>query len=119
MPTVFVNGPLSPKKQERISTLTSATGLTAANLLNQEGATGAISNRQHRVQEVLITVEAADIRWTCTGTAPTTTATTAVGHLAVAGDSICLTGYEAIANFKAINAVNASGSIIAVTYFFT
>ena len=48
--------------------------------------------------KAFITVETDSIRWTCDGTTPTS----AVGHLAAAGDIIEIEGIANVAAFKAI-----------------
>lgn len=115
-----VNGPRLAYAHEKITTLTSATSLTAStyNVARSAQSGGYDSfDRTKRPLEAHITVETADIRWTADGTTPTVTAGTALGHIASAGDIITLIGYNNIANFKAINAVASSGSAIRVTYF--
>ena len=60
----------------------------------------------------LITVETADIRFTEDGTLAGTTAASGMGHLMVVGQSYVVRGAYNIKNFSAINAVNASGSVL-------
>src|SRR5687767_1523443 len=112
----FINGNKTPYAHEKISTLTSSTGLTAANL-TETVSTNPPFDRTRPADEVLISVETASIRWTCDGTVPTVTADTGIGHLATAGEKLLITGYTAIKNFRAINAVAASGAAIQATYF--
>jgi len=66
----------------------------------------------------LITVETADVRFTLSGVLAGTTALSAMGHLMVTGQSYVIRGAHNIKNFKAINAVNASGSVIKYTLFY-
>ncbi|HYE78032.1 MAG TPA: hypothetical protein VEI97_08605 [bacterium] len=117
MARVHVNGPLRARDFERITATTASVGFTAAKM-DKEVTVNDPFSRIRRVAEVVITVETADIRWTCDGTTPTTTATTAIGHLAQAGDDIVLTGYDNIKAFRCINAVASSGSALSVTFFF-
>jgi len=70
------------------------------------------------MKAALITVETADIRFTLDGTAPTTTATTAIGHLMTSGQNYVVRGWENIRNFKCINAVGSSGAVVKATYFY-
>ena len=70
------------------------------------------------MKAALITVETADIRFTMDGTTPTTTATTAVGHLMVSGQSYVVRGWENIRNFRCINAVASSGAVVRASYFY-
>jgi hypothetical protein len=52
------------------------------------------------------------------GTTPTITASTAIGHLASAGDAILLTGYAQISAFRCINAVASNSASIQATFLF-
>lgn len=120
MAVVYTSGVLKARKHEKITTLTSATGLTSTNY-SIDGPVGpdAKARKQLQAEEAIVTVEVADIRWTIDGTTPVVTATSnGVGHLASAGDVLTITGAENIANFKAINAVNAAGSFIRATFLF-
>lgn len=119
MPVVQINGPLIARGQEVLegSTLTLVVGLTAAKHTTAVTTNDPYSLRR-LAKEVLITVESADVRWTCDGSTPTVTAGTGVGHLASAGDAILLTGFENIAKFRLINAVASNGARVNVTYFF-
>ena len=54
-----------------------------------------------------LTVETAQIRWTCDGTTPTTT----VGNPMDAGDSIVISGAQNIKQFRAIRTGGTSGSL--------
>lgn len=116
MATTHVNGPRLAYASERLGTLTSSTGLTAANYKQAVTTTSAAVDLQRLAEEALITVETADIRYTTDGTTPTTTATTAIGHLASAGTVISLVGYQNIKNFRAINAVASSGAAVYATF---
>jgi hypothetical protein len=119
MAVLFVNGVLKARKHERIDTLTSSTGFTSSNYDVTDGIAGNDANwKVLRAEEVVITVETADIRWTVDGSTPTVTSGTGNGHLASAGDVISITGYENIQNFKAINAVASSGAKLRVSFFF-
>jgi len=119
MPSVQVNGPYTAKQFEILegSTLTAAVGLTASKY-DVAVTTLAPYDKVRHAKEALITVEAADLRWTCDGTTPTLTSGTGAGHIAGNGDAILLSGYDMIKNFKAINAVASNGVRMQVTYFF-
>ena len=71
-----------------------------------------------QMKAALITVETADIRFTLDGTTPTTTATTAIGHLLTNGNNLMIRGWMNIRNFKCINAVNASGATVKCTFLY-
>lgn len=114
MPTTYVNGTRQAYGVEKVSTLTSSTGLTEANYLQNVDIAGA-SARQ--AQEVMISVETGAIRYTVDGTTPTTTATTGIGHLAQPGDILVIAGYQNIKNFRAINAVASNGAELRVTFY--
>lgn len=120
MASTFVNGPRLAYDHEKISTLTSSTGLTATKYaVGNTFAAGETNtfDKVRRAEEVFISVETADIRYTIDGTTPTVTAGTGIGHLATSGSTITIVGFEAISKFRAINAVASSGSAIQATYF--
>jgi hypothetical protein len=117
MPAVSLGGAFKARSHEKVSTLTSAIGFTSTKY-EYNPSTETPSTRVLQAEEVTITVETADIRWTCDGTTPTVTSGTALGHIASAGDVITLTGYDNIKNFKAINAVGASGATLRATFWF-
>jgi hypothetical protein len=100
---------------ERISTLTSATALTAGTYDKADTTHLEYSGVKHPVGAE-ITVEAADIRYTADGTTPTVTVGTGLGHLKTPGETIYLVSYDEIVAFRAINAVGSSGAAIVVTY---
>ena len=116
MATTYINGARQAYTSERLATLTSSTGLTSTNYRQVVTTTSTLVDQVRYAEEVLITVETADIRYTIDGTTPTTTATTALGHLASAGTVISIAGHQNIKNFRAINAVASSGSAIYATY---
>jgi hypothetical protein len=95
---------------EKLSTgLTSSVGFTAAKLLYK----GNIA------RSVLITVETAAVRFTMDGTAAVVTATAGgTGHLLDIGQSFIVRGQESIRNFRAINAVASTGSVIFCSFYF-
>lgn len=97
---------------ESLTTAT-AVGFTSAKILP---TTGSYAGTQARA--ALISVETADIRLSIDGTTPTTTATTAVGHLLSAGSSWEILGEKNIANFLCINAVASSGAVVKCTFLF-
>lgn len=78
------------------------TALTSATY-NPDGEPGAV--------RAVLTLEAAQIRWTYDGTAPTTT----VGHLMETGEKIALDGAETIRQFRAIR-TGATSGVLHVTY---
>jgi hypothetical protein len=98
---------------ETITTLTSAKGFTSSKILP---TTGNFAGK--RAKFALVSVETADIRYTVDGTTPTVTAGTGAGHLVTSGTYLVIRGEHNINNFMCINAVNASGANIKVTYFF-
>ncbi len=97
---------------ESLTTAT-ATGPTSAKILPTTG-----NFAGQRARSMIISVEVADIRFTIDGTTPTTTATTAIGHLLPSAASYEIHGEQNVANFKCINAVNASGALVKCTYLF-
>lgn len=96
---------------ETLSTGT-AIGFTSAKILPTTG-----NFAGQRARAVLISAEG-DVRFTIDGTTPTTTATTAVGHLLEDGSSWGVCGEQNVANFRCINAVAASGAKVKCTFFF-
>lgn len=118
MAATFVNGSKTPYAHEKITGMTSSTGLTAANYKqNLNASVNAPYDKNRYADEVFISVETADIRATFDGTTPTVTAGTALGHLFSAGSTITLVGMDAISKFRAINAVDANGASLRVTYW--
>jgi hypothetical protein len=119
MPSVTVNGALIARAHEVLSgaTLTASVGLTASNY-DSAVTTNDPFSRIRRAEEVLITIESADVRWTCDGTTPTVTAGTGVGHIAGDGDAILLSGYEQITKFRVINAVASNGARLQATFLY-
>lgn len=117
MPNVSVNGALRARAHEKITATTSSVGFTASNYVLDQTTNDPFSGRRHAV-EALITVETADIRWTCDGTTPTVTAGTALGHIASDGDAILISGHDNIKAFRAINAVASNGATLRVTFYF-
>jgi hypothetical protein len=107
MSLTLINGPNLAYAHEKITTLTASTGLTAATY----DVLGAL-----HPEEALITVETGAIRYTYDGTTPTTSLTSAVGHVCQANDSIQLLGYQNITRFRAINETAGSGAELRVTY---
>jgi hypothetical protein len=121
MSLTLVNGANLAYAHEKISTLTSSTALTAAtydNISAPQPADGGGYGYAPAVhpEEALITVETGAIRYTYDGTAPTTSASTAIGHICQANDSIQLLGYQNIVRFRAINETTGSGAELRVTY---
>src|SRR5687767_15277793 len=104
MPNVHVNGALRARDHEKITATTSSVGLTSSKYVKEVTVNDPFVRLRHAV-EALITVETADIRWTCDGTTPTVTSGTALGHIASDGDAILISGHDNIIAFRAINAV--------------
>ena len=109
---VFIDSGIA-NSVETISSITTAKGFTSSLL---SPTTGNFAGK--RAKFAIISVETADIRFTFDGTTPTTTATTAVGHLATTGTYMEIRGEANLANFKCINAVGSSGSVVKATFFF-
>jgi len=98
---------------EKITT-GSAIGFTSAKIAPTTGVGAGL-----RAYAALITVETADIRFTLEGTTPVITATDGgVGHVLAKDQSYVIEGYDNVANFKCINAADASGAIVRATYYF-
>ena len=116
MPSTFVNGNKVAYAYETIGTMTAATGLTAANLTQVPTTIGQF-DAQRKCDEVYISVEDADVRVTFDGTTPTVSAGTAAGHLYGHGDTLVISGFEAISKFRCINAVAANGAKIRASFF--
>jgi hypothetical protein len=112
MANTFHNGPRLAYAHETVGTLTSAKGLTAA---THSPLSTVVGTTLHP-EQAFITVETADIRWTIDSTVPTTTTTTAIGHIAGAADVILLEGNQNIERFSCINAVASNGASLRVTY---
>jgi len=106
-----------PMDTEEVATLTSSTGFTESLYAKVPTTNGEYAPTRW-AKRALITVETADIRWTCDGTTPTVTSGTGVGHLASAADAIRLIGTSNIQRFRAINAVASSGSKLRATFFY-
>ena len=117
MATVFVNGPRIARSSEKITTLTSSTGLTLAKYDLYITTNPPYDQVRHAVAAA-IQVLAAAIKWTTDGTAPTATAGTGIGFISNPGDIIVIEGYENIGKFRAINEVASSGSGLYVEYYF-
>ena len=98
------------KSYESITTA-AVIGFTASNF-------NLAANQYRPMKAALITVETAAIRFTMDGTAPTTTAGGAVGHLVSAGQSFLVRGWENIRQFKCINEVGSSGAVVKASYFY-
>jgi hypothetical protein len=117
MSATLMNGPNLAYAHEKLTGLAAAKGTTLA-VYTVPLANGSDAYASYaRPVEALVTVETADIRWTCDGTTPTVTAGTALGHITAAGDSFNLVGFQNIQQFKAINAVNGNGATLRITYF--
>ena len=117
MAVIHVNGVLKARKHEKSASLTASTGFTSTNY-DVTNVVGSNYFKTVYAEEVVVTIESNDVRWTVDGTTPTVTAGTALGHLASAGDVLTITGYENIKNFSAINAVAGSAATFRATFFF-
>lgn len=69
-------------------------------------------------KSMLISVETAGINFTIDGTTPSLTAGANHGHLVGNGQSTVIRGSNNIKNFKAINAVNASGAVMKYSLYY-
>lgn len=119
MAVVYTNGVLKARATERVTATTASVGFTAAKYDAATTFLGSDTNfKVLRAEEVVITVETADLRWTVDGTTPTTTLVSGLGHLASAGDVLTITGYENIKNFRAINAVANNNTAFFASFFF-
>lgn len=100
---------------DQYDSLTTATavGFTSSKILPTTGDFIGVKARL-----ALISVETADIRFTIDGTTPTTTATSAVGHLLPFGSSYEINGENNVSNFQCINAVASSGAVVKCTFLF-
>lgn len=83
---------------EALAITTTATSLTAATYA--------------AAQEAIITIASNAIRWRSDGTAPTS----AVGHVAAAGDILLIKGGQDISKFQAISQTGAQANL-SVTYY--
>ena len=98
---------------ETIADTSTAIGFTAAKIAPTTG-----NHVGKKAKAALISVETADVRFTLDGTTPTITAGTGAGHLLPSGGEYEIKGTANVANFKVINAVDASGAVVKCTYFF-
>jgi hypothetical protein len=123
MAVIQIGGVLTARAHEKVTDLSSSAGFSAASYalttdVNSSSATTKVDTRP-KAEEVIVTVETADIRWTIDGTTPVVTATSnGTGHIASAGDVLTITGYDNIRRFRAINAVAASGAMLKATFMF-
>jgi hypothetical protein len=94
---------------------TSSTGITAA---IQEPTSGEYNNIP--ALAALITVEDNSTRFTVDGTTPTNSNGTSAdtGHLITAGQSYVIEARTGVVNFRCIDAVSGSASVVKVTTFF-
>lgn len=118
MATTFVNGPEIAYNHEKITDTSSAVGATATLIEPMVTAQGTERFAPSRpATAIMVSVETAAIRYTVDGTTPTVTAGTGLGHLGEVGDVITISGFQNIKNFRAINAVAASGATLRITFF--
>lgn len=97
------------RDHQKLSTMTSATAL-AADKVNKDGYGAAMA--------VLLSVETAAARCAWHGSDPVVTGASQVGHLFNAGDSYVIRGVGNVGRLKCINAVNANGAVIMVTFYY-
>lgn len=102
---------------EKITTLTSATPLTASKY-NLTVTANAGIDMTRRPIAALIQCEGFPIRFTTDGTTPTVTAGTGLNFTLGAGDVLPLIGYQNITKFQCINEVASSGSKLVVEYYY-
>lgn len=69
-------------------------------------------------KSVLLTIESATCNVTLDGTTPTVQGGTNSGHTLAVGSEKYYDGYDTVRQFKAINAVNANGSIVKYSLFY-
>ena len=96
-------------------TTAAAIGFTSTFYMYSRSGTG---DGKIPMKAALITVETADIRFTLDGTTPTTTATTAVGHVMTSGQNYVIRGWDNIRKFQCVNAVDASGAVVKCSFFY-
>ena len=116
MPVAFLNGPYIAYEYEAVTVATVSIGLDAAKLQKARTTNDSIGGTSYtattKAIECYMTLETAQIRWTCDGTTPTTT----VGHLMEVGESITLHGHQNLSKFRSIRTGGTSGSL-RVSYF--
>lgn len=98
---------------EKLSTITSSTGFTAAKV---EPVTG--WPRGRIAKAVLITVETASIRFTMDGTAAVVTGGSEAGSLMSDEQSYMVRGAKTVRNFRCINAVASNGAKVFCHFFY-
>jgi len=97
-----------PGDYEDITAGTSAVGLTSAKIAPATGPYARLSARA-----ALISSENGDIRFRIDGGVPSVS----VGHYLTSGDTLVLTGTQAIQQFRAIRGGETDG-VLRVTYFY-
>lgn len=93
-----------------------AAGAVTLDALSLKEVVEDVDRRQ--VRRAVITVDTAAINFCTDGTTPTITSGTHQGHLLNVGDVLTLNDITEIVNFRCINAVASSGSVVKVTYSF-
>lgn len=101
----------APFGHEKLTVSTTAVGFTAAEL---KVATAGLSTDV--AVEALVSTEDAPIRFTLDGTTPVDASDT--GHILATGDSMILSGTDALTKFRAVRN-GGSDAVVNVTYFRT
>ncbi len=82
-------------------------GFQTLSITDATGGVGFTGATYAGATHAFMILETAQIRWTIDGTAPTTT----VGHLLEIGQSLTLTNFQQIANFRGRRTGGTSGSL--------
>lgn len=106
---VLQTGNYVPGNYEMLTVGTSTAYFSRGRITPTTGAFAGMS-----AQAALVTLEGGDIRFRIDGTGPPTTIH---GHLMTNGDSLVLTGTQALNQFRAIRAGDTDGTL-RVTYFY-
>ena len=118
---VIENGSIGTNTAAGILFVRKVSGTFAAETITGATSTGTVVIAQGLIalalgnphpKALLVVIEVASIKCTISGQAPTATAGTNYGVNMDAGQSRVIRGVNNIANFKAINAVNANGAIL-------
>lgn len=98
---------------EKLSTITSSIGFTAAKVEPTSGV-----YRGRIAKAVLITVETASIRFTMDTTTPVVTGASEAGSKIDAGQSYVVRGHRTIRNFRCINETASNGAKVFCHFFY-
>jgi hypothetical protein len=122
------NGATGTSDVEGIMFINSISGTPSAALKTWTGAvsTGVVTSIsaplelrvRGQAKTVLISCETAAVNYTLNGSPPTATAGTNLGHKIAVGEWLSIEDGLNIRGFQAINAVNASGSVLKYTLFY-